>query len=45
MLPNGRVSILYCLVLQSNHYYEFIKHLNTNFIRESKMLFNADVSW
>ena len=44
MLPNGRVSILYCLVLSSNHYYEFIKHLNVNFIRESKMLFNADVS-
>ena len=22
MLPNGRVSILYCLVLSSNHYHE-----------------------
>ena len=44
MLPNGSVSILYCLVLSSNHYYEFIKNLIMNFIRESKMLFNADVT-
>ena len=35
---DGWLSILYCLVLHSNHYYEFIKHLNMNFIHENKML-------
>ena len=48
MLPNHRVSILYSLEFSSVEYIiiiiNLLKDLNMNFIRENKMLFNADVS-